>query len=844
VRRPVALLLIGSLSVIGCGRARLRAGEGRAEAGAADRDASAPGGSAGYLDASAVFGTGGRGGDSPVRGGASGIDGIPGSGGRVGTGGSPTGGISGPGGSGGMDAGQDGSADASRTGKEGGADAGGVLACKGAFALGSLPLAETGRGPRSVALGDLDGDGKLDIVAANDHDATASVLLGKGDGTFVPRVDFSTGAYPYPSSVALGDLDGDGNLDMVVAKSPESSEADSSLGVFLGKGDGTFAAMVEYPTGGGSQSLALGDLNGDGRLDVATTNFTTSTVSVLLGKGDGTLDSRADYPTGDHPRQLALGDLDGDGKLDIVAANLRASTVSVLLGSGDGAFADKVDYSTGNIPTSLALGDLNRDGWLDIVTANQPLMYEKSTVSVLLGSGHGTFAEATSFPAENPLYWVTLADLDGDGTLDLILASGAALTVQRGKGDGTFAAAAYYPTSLGTQSLALGDLDHDGDLDLVVAISMDGASVMLGDGSGAFSGSWALPTGIDRRMDTRLVALGDIDGDGMPDMVAATQGKESVSVLLGRGSGAFGAKVDYPTGLWVGAVALGDVNADGRLDMVAACSAAALGDVNRDGKLDIVVTVDPTKCSGPAVGVFLGKGDGTFAARVESPVGDVPSKADAAPTTFPEVYLGTASVLLGQGDGTFTVDGAYSVGLTPGGVALGDLDGDGRLDIVVANTGMEGSGSMSILLAKADGAFAGKVDYTSSAPRAVALGDLDGDGKLDVVMADYRNGDGAASVWLGQGNGTFAAPVYYQTGDWAESVALGDVDGDGTLDIVIPGSGVRVLVGKGDGTFAIAADYAAYASSVALGDLDGDGRLDVVTANPLSVGALLNTCLQ
>jgi hypothetical protein len=140
-----------------------------------------------------------------------------------------------------------------------------VVACQGTLLLGSLPLVDIGRGTARVALGDLNGDGVLDVAAVSDQASTASVLLGRGDGAFAPKANSPTGAYPYASSVALGDLNHDGKLDMVVANTPEFSEAAGSLGVFLGKGDGTFADMVEYPTGGSPHSLALAARGFSGR---------------------------------------------------------------------------------------------------------------------------------------------------------------------------------------------------------------------------------------------------------------------------------------------------------------------------------------------------------------------------------------------------------------------------------------------------------------------------------------------------------------------------------------------------------------------------------------------------
>ena len=202
-------------------------------------------------------------------------------------------------------------------------------------------------------------------------------------------------------------------------------------------------------------------------------------------------------------------------------------------------------------------------------------------------------------------------------------------------------------------------------------------------------------------------------------------------------------------------------------------------------------------------------------------------------------------MLLGDGQGNFAASVNYPTGVDTEGVALGDLDGDGKLDLVVANTGLDDFWSVGVLRGKGDGTFAQEVEFASGfGPNSVALGDLNKDGKLDVVLANSTAG-GSLSVLLGNGDGTLANHVDYFVGESAGAVMLGDVDGDHNLDIVATGDGVIVLLGKGDGTFPTTLVYAASSSSLALGDVNGDGRPDVVVAAyPSSVAVLLNTACR
>ena len=268
-----------------------------------------------------------------------------------------------------------------------------------------------GSWPSSVVSGDFNGDGKLDLAVTNLTGNTVSVLLGDGHSNFAPHVDYTVGSSPM--SVATGDFNGDGRLDLVVANE------DGTVSVLLGKGDGTFAAKIDSIVGNVPQSVATGDFNGDGKLDVVVANG--GGVSVLLGNGDGTFAAPWDYTIGSGCQSVVTGDFNGDGKLDIATANRFDGTVSVLLGNGDGTFTSPVNYAVGDEPFSLATGDFNGDGKIDLAIG----YYDGNIVSILPGSGDGTFATPIAFSVGHGPWYVATGDFNGDGKIDL--ATGNAL---------------------------------------------------------------------------------------------------------------------------------------------------------------------------------------------------------------------------------------------------------------------------------------------------------------------------------------------------------------------------------------------------------------------------------
>ena len=329
---------------------------------------------------------------------------------------------------------------------------------------------ESGQKTYALFSGDLDGDGDVDLAAANEQESTISVFLNDGAGGFARLDRIDTGQYP--TGGAIADMNRDGIPDVVTA-----DYHGDSVSVLLGTGGGALAEKASYPTISGSETsnLAVGDLNGDGSLDVIATNPLSSSISLFLGRGDGTLDESVDLPVGivgaSAPYSTAIGDFNGDGAGDVAIADVRSGTIIVRLGNGDGTFEDEVPYLEGGVPPYILITrDLDLDGNLDLVCANRG----SDDVSVLLGRGDGAFRKtivSSTGPDTGP-YSVAVADFNQDGVPDVVTANFETSTssVLLGIGNGAFEAPIDAgATGLTSYGVAVGDFNRDGKPDFATA---------------------------------------------------------------------------------------------------------------------------------------------------------------------------------------------------------------------------------------------------------------------------------------------------------------------------------------------------------------------------------------
>ena len=573
--------------------------------------------------------------------------------------------------------------------------------------------------------------------------------------------------------------------------------------------------------------IAVGDFNGDGKADVVTAN-SGGTISVLLGNGSGGFTAGPGSPlsVGGAPQSLAVADFNLDGNADLVATNLSGNSVMVLLGNGAGGFvaASNSPFAVGVAPAAVAVADLNGDGIPDIVTANSG----DNTVTALLGDGSGGFAPATGSPFSVGAAPVSVAvkDFNGDGIPDLVTANSASgdLSVLLGITGGGFAPAPGNPFAAGNgpASVATADFNGDGKSDFAVANSAAGTLTIYLNSLPALS---ANPASV-----TFYAAAGQGATAGISSAIASSTSGSTYTVSSNQ--------------TWLSPTPAS--NATGGTTTVNLTA--------NPGSLPAGVYTGTVTYTAPnwfdaatQVTLSVAAASGLLQAASGSPfsVGAGPQSlavADFNKDGNLDILTAnygdnTVSLLLGDGSGGFTAapDSPFSTGNSPNAVAVGDVNGDGNLDIVTANSG---SNNVTVLLGNGSGGFtpaAGSPFAVGNEPLSVALGDFNRDGKLDLVVAN--NVDKDVSILLGDGTGGFVpgpgSPV--NLGTAPQALAVGDFNGDGFPDLAVAGfnNHVTILLGDGFGGLAVTKSIAvgSFPKFVATADLNADGKLDIVTAN-------------
>jgi hypothetical protein len=705
----------------------------------------------------------------------------------------------------------------------------------------------------AVATGDFNGDGKLDVVNI-DYGSNLNVMLGKGDGTFQAPITLFIGVSNFfPEAIAVGDFNGDHLLDVAVWAT-NSTTTSTQVNIYLGNGAGGFTAGGVYnaPSSSifnpGPNSIVAADVSGDGKLDLVALTPNNG-VYVFLGNGDGTFKTPVNYGTGTTAgccSGLAVGDLNSDGKLDLaISAN---DGISILLNAGSGTFATGVYYPSGVSGSAtgdgIAIGDLNGDKKPDVVVTN-----ENQGVIIFLNQGSGTFKESSVIngvpmgATDN----VVLADINNDKKLDIVLVDSAGdLFTFLGKGTGLFSTGPAYPlqaqTNGGNYLVAVGDFNGDGTLDLLDTNGFNTNTVSLGRGDGS------LQTNPIYAYSTTLlannIATADFNGDGFPDIAQSLSGGANgkIGINLGSAHGVLGTTSQVTA----------STCANNLVEWV------ATGDVNGDGKADIVATMQDATfagCQNNTVAVLTGLGTGKFKTAVYYPTGSIAQEGevylvdvngDGKLDIVTENADGTISVLLNKGNGTYNagtlITGMAAINPSSIFLTFADFNGDGKTDIAVTTNG--NISAVYVLLGNGNGTFGTPIaTVTPYYPITQAAADFNKDGKADLLVTTTANGctnnDRGYAFLKGNGNGTFTPGSINCLPYQSPSIpVVADFNGDGKLDAVIPyfGStptGPVVLQGNGDGTFNSSEIFYSGRSVIgaAVADFNGDGMLDVALVN-------------
>ncbi|HSH05619.1 MAG TPA: FG-GAP-like repeat-containing protein [Anaerolineae bacterium] len=666
-----------------------------------------------------------------------------------------------------------------------------------------------------IQLGDMDGDGDLDMAVAN-VSGPNQVFRNVGDGRYEGPIIIDNGNTE-SYQIAWGDIDGDGDLDLV------ATSTNSRNILYRNLGDGVFGAAEDlYTLNEDNRALAVGDMDGDGDLDVVVGAWNGSYTLVYLNNGLGGFSSYATVSSSViNVQDIALGDLDNDGDLDIVLATEGGDASYVWSNDGNARFGLLWQIAGTQNTGGVALGDADGDGDLDIAlahfSANLPTVYENEGTgrfANILWSGGGADM-ATS---------VVWADMDRDGDLDLVLGSDMGISgdgmenrIYYNDGTGTNYVAALFGDKDFTRGVAVGDINGDKELDVVVANSNEINKAYRGVNDNF--GFELSPLGLGANYVTDL-AWGDIDNDGDMDLATASNFGQPNQIYMNLGDYGWGMPITVGQALsQTGALALGDVNGDGYLDIAYGTGGSfdsenevylndtmggwlpaarlgdeavdtrslALGDVDGDEDLDVVVGN-----YGAWNHLYRNAGDGTFSPAIE--LGRVVSNTEA--------------------------------------VALGDVDGDGDLDVVIGNDG----GGNEVYLNNGTGDFSlGWESVEKFSTRGIALGDVNGDGILDLAVGNFNQ---ANQLYLGDGTGAFEWVWTTLNAQRTTDIELADMNGDGRLDLVAVNTGIGMqaeldeIYLNRDGMLVTEPYDLGFGQTwaLAVGDWEGDGDLDVAVA--------------
>ncbi len=718
---------------------------------------------------------------------------------------------------------------------------------------------------QDAAIADFNQDGYMDVAVLNGD--IVSINLGYNPTWPAIPVLTSTVVGRWATTIRAGDFNRDGRFDLAVVNT-----LSNSISVLFGKGNGDFGLPVNFAVQENPHSLVINDFNGDGKLDLVTVNEYSETVSILSGDGSGGF-SAQHYPANSLPQEVVAWDFNHDGKLDLAITNRGWHSISILQNDGNGSFARVNRWDLPFVGGALTANDFNHDGKEDLAVAH----YEDRMVRLFLGDGSGGYCSASQLTADISACCsdtdLTSADLNADGTPELIFAKGQEVAVWLSNSavnvntsptitpvsppliaggsvnlTTTIARVNDAETPAGNLQVELvsapagltisaltnnnGTINATFTIDCVMAIAQS-ISVKVTDPSGQ-SASTNVPLTIAPNTIPTLGAYADVTLGAGNTIVTPSQKPADNGTIVGLivTASAYGGSVSIDS---QGVVTLANNGVAGKYQVVV----AAIDNCSNSALTSFFCTINssppPTNCD--AIG---------FNAPLNYEAGSAPSAmatGDLNGDGLPDFAVAnrddnTVSILLGTNEGgvrSYRNVASYGVGYAPRAVAINDFNGDGNPDLAVVN---RGSDTVTILTNIGTGAFQVRGSYEAgNKPFSITVGDFNRDNKPDLVIVN--DGVGSVVILDGNGDGSFGASRHLYPGPTPQPAQVGDFNGDGKADLVVANyetNNVTVLLGFGDGTFENPRVYNSGVgwnpSALALGDVNNDGKVDLVVAKP------------